>query len=425
MEEAMGKMSNRSVFGILGVTALGLALFVGPVRADVISDWNAKAQAIQVEKQVPPSIAAREMAILHVAIFEAVNAIDRRYAAFQLNLPAESNFSKEAAAAAAGYAVLIAFYPEQQSKLGAALGSSLAGITEGEPKAKGIDLGKKAAAGILALCANDGATTLETYRPYTIAGIYVPTVVPAFSTVGAIRPWVMTAGSQFRPPPPPALTSSTWTKDVNEIRELGSRTSTVRTAEQTNIGRFWFFVGPQTWSPILRQVVANKDMELVDCARLFALAAMAGHDALIAVFDAKYTYNFWRPITAIRNADLSKNDATPREASWLPLGDTPMHPEYPCAHCITSAAVGTIIQKVVGNDVAEITLTSPTAPGVTRKWTRIQDYMDEVSQARIYAGFHYRFSTEAGADMGRKIAELALATKLLGANGPRTKDLRD
>jgi hypothetical protein len=419
MEETMSKMSNRSVCGFLGVMALGLSLLVGPAHADVISDWNAKAQAIQVEKQLPPSVAAREMAILHVVMFEAVNAIDRRYAAYQLKLAAEPGFSKEATAAAAAYAVLIALYPDQQPKLDAALASSLAGIAEGEPKAKGIDLGRNAAAGILALRANDGANAPETYRPHTSAGVYVPTVVPLFSTVGAITPWVMTTGSQFRPPPPPALTSTTWTKDVNEIRELGSRTSTVRTAEQTNIGRFWFFVGPQTWSPILRQVVVNRDMELVDCARLFALAAMAGHDALIAVFDAKYTYNFWRPITAIRNADLSKNDATPREASWLPLGDTPMHPEYPCAHCITSAAVGTVIQKMVGNDVAEITLSSPTAPGVTRKWTRIQDYMDEVSQARIYAGFHYRFSTEAGADMGRKIGELAVATKLLGAKAVR------
>jgi hypothetical protein len=229
----------------------------------------------------------------------------------------------------------------------------------------------------------------------------------------------MTAGSQFRPPPPPALTSPTWTRDVNEIRELGSRTSTVRTAEQTNIARFWFQVGPSTWKPILRQVVASKDIELIDSARLFALVSMVGQDAIIAVFDAKYTYNFWRPVTAIRNADLSKNDATPREASWLPLGDTPMHPEYPCAHCITSAAVGTIIQKVVGNDVAEITVTSPTAPGVTRKWTRIQDNIDEVSRARIYAGFHYRFSTEVGQDMGRKIAELAVTTKLLGATAPQ------
>jgi hypothetical protein len=201
---------------------------------------------------------------------------------------------------------------------------------------------------------------------------------------------------------------------VNEVRELGSRTSTVRTAEQTNIGRFWFFTGPQTWNPILRQVVAAKDIDLVDCARLFALVAMAGSDALIAVFDAKYTHNLWRPVTAIRNADLSKNDATSREASWLPLGDTPMHPEYPCAHCITSTAVGTVIQKVAGNDVAEITMTSPTAPGVTRKWTRIQDYIDEVSAARIYAGFHYRFSTRIGEDMGRKIAELTVTTQLRG-----------
>jgi hypothetical protein len=415
MEEAMNK---RSVFGILGVTVLGLALFVGPARADAISDWNAKAEAIQIEKQIPPAASAREMAILHVAMFEAVNAIGRQYAAYKLNLPAAPNFSKEAAAAATAHAVLIALYPDQQSKLDAALASSLAGIAEGEPKAKGSDLGKKAAAGMLALRANDRATAGETYRPHTRAGVYVPTVVPVFSTVGAITPWVMTAGSQFRPPPPPALASPTWTKDVNEIRELGSRTSIVRTAEQTNIGRFWFRVGPPTWNPIVRQVVAAKDMDLVDCARLFALVAMAGHDALIAVFDAKYTYNLWRPVTAIRNADLSENDATPREASWLPLGDTPMHPEYPCAHCITSAAVGTIIQKVVGNDVAEITVTSPTAPGVTRKWTRIQDYIDEVSLARIYAGFHYRFSTKAGEDMGRKIAELALTTELLGAKAP-------
>ena len=153
----MSKMSNRSVCGFLGVMALGLSLLVGPVHADVISDWNAKAQAIQVEKQLSPSVAAREMAILHVVMFEAVNAIDRRYAAYQLKLAAEPGFSKEATAAAAAYAVLIALYPDQQPKLDAALASSLAGIAEGEPKAKGIDLGRNAAAGILALRANDGA----------------------------------------------------------------------------------------------------------------------------------------------------------------------------------------------------------------------------------------------------------------------------
>jgi hypothetical protein len=153
-------------------------------------------------------------------------------------------------------------------------------------------------------------------------------------------------------------------------------------------------------------------MDIVDCARLFALTSMVGADAIIAVFDAKYTYNLWRPVTAIRNADQTNNNATPRDASWLPLGDTPMHPEYPCAHCITSAAVSAVLQGVAGNEVGEITMTSPTAPGVIRTWTRLQDYNDEVAMARIYAGFHYRFSTVVGKDMGKKIGELAVATQL-------------
>ena len=150
----------------------------------------------------------------------------------------------------------------------------------------------------------------------------------------------------------------------------------------------------------------------MDCARLFALTSMVGADALIAVFDAKYTYNLWRPVTAIRNADQTNNNATPLDASWLPLGDTPMHPEYPCAHCITSAAVSAVLQGVAGNEVGEITMTSPTAPGVIRKWTRLQDYSDEVSLARIYAGFHYRFSTIVGKEMGKNIGELAVATQM-------------
>jgi hypothetical protein len=397
---------------VASAATLVLATSFG-ARADVVADWNAKAEAIHIAKQrLSPAAAAREMAILHVSMFEAVNAVERRYASYKLNLAAEKNVSKEAAAAAAAHAVLVALHPDQQAKLDADLAASLAAVTEGEPKSKGVDLGKKAAAGIVALRANDGSNAPDSYRPHTSAGAYVPTTMPASLNIGGVTPWVMKAGSQFRPAPPPSLNSPTWTKDVNEIREIGGRTSARRTAEQTDIGRFWFTNGPQTWNPILRQVAASKDLNLVDCARLFALAAIASNDAFIAVFDAKYAFNLWRPITAIRNADLSENKATPREASWAPLGDTPMHPEYPCAHCISSSAVATVIQKVVGNDVAEITMTSPSAPGVTRKWTHIQDYSDEVSNARIYSGFHYRFSTEVANDMGKKIAELTLATQL-------------
>jgi len=389
-----------------------VALFGSPARADVIMDWNAKADAIATQKQLQAGTHGRGLAILHVAMFEAVNAIERRYAPYKLNLTADRTSSKEAAAASAGYHVLVALYPDQEADLDAALVAMLAGVAEGEPKTKGIDVGKKAAAEIIALRANDGADVPESYRPHTSPGVYVPTVTPVFSTAGMTTPWSMTSGSQFRPASPPALTSETWTRDLNEIRELGRRDSTKRTAEQTSIGRFWFLTGARTYNPIVRQVAMAKDMDLVDCARLYALVAIAGTDAYISVFDGKYAYNLWRPVTAIRNADQTKNPATPPDATWLPLGDTPMHPEYPCAHCITSAAVAAVLQGVVGNEVGEITLTSPTAPGITRRWTRLQDYSDEVALARIYAGFHYRFSAEVGKEMGKKIGEQVIATQL-------------
>jgi hypothetical protein len=400
---------------IIFAAALTFAFSSLPANADVIMDWNAKADAIGADKQLANSANSRAQAMLHVAMFEAVNAIDKRYSPYRLNLTADRGTSREAAAATAAHDVLVALYPDQKADLDATLATSLSAIAEGEAKAKGVELGKRAAAEIVALRTNDGSGAPESYRPQTSPGAYVPTVVPAESTAGQIKPWVMNASSQFRPAAPPALTSEVWTKDLNEIREVGSINSSKRSAEQTTIGRFWFFTGPRTYNAIVRQIASAKNMDLVDCARLYALTAMAASDAFIAVFDGKYAYNLWRPITAIRNADMTSNPATPREASWLPLGTTPMHPEYPCAHCIVASAVSNVLQIVVGNDVGEITLTSPTAPGVTRKWTRLQDYSDEVSNARIYAGFHYRFSTEAGKDMGKKIAELAVSTKLLGS----------
>lgn len=390
------------------------AAFAGLARADVIMDWNAKADAIAAEKQVLPAPHSRVISMMHVAMFEAVNAIDRRYTPYKLDLVADRSTSREAAAATAAHDVLLSIYPDLKSDLDATLATSLAAVADAESKSAGVELGRQAAQGIIALRANDGSAAPESYRPHTRPGVYVPTTVPPFSTVGATTPWILESGSQFRPGPPPALDSETWTRDVNEIRELGARNSAIRTPEQTTIGRFWFFVGARTYNPIVRQAAMAKGMDLVDCARLFALTSMAGNDALVAVFDAKYTYNLWRPITAIRNADITQNPATPRDASWLPLGETPMHPEYPCAHCITSAAIASVLQAVVGDEFGEFSLTSPTAPGVTRKWSQLQDYSTEVSNARIYAGFHYRFSTEVGSAMGKKIGELAVATQLRG-----------
>ena len=233
-----------------------------------------------------------------------------------------------------------------------------------------------------------------------------------------MKTWLLESGAQFRPAPPPELFSQEWARDYSEIKDLGGKSSAKRTTEQTDVARFWTVTGPPSWNPVVRPLAAVKDLSLIEKARLFALAHMAGADALIAVFDAKYQYNFWRPITAIRNGDIDGNDATDVDLGWTPLVDTPMHPEYPCAHCITSAAVGTVLKTEFGTrKVPSITMTSPAAPGVTRTWERIDDYVEEVANARIWGGIHYRSSAKAGQAMGRKIGEFAVTNYLKPSAG--------
>jgi hypothetical protein len=400
---------NKKFTGWFAVAAL---LAGGVVQADVVIDWNSRADVIAAERKVSSPVHGRTLALMHTAMFEALNAIDRRYQPYRLNLVTDRNTSREAAAAAAGHEVLVAQYPEQKAALHALLAQQLSAVPEGPARERGLILGRKAAAEMLALRHDDGSAAPDTYRPVTQPGQYLPTAPVVSAGVGTWTPWVMASGSQFRPGPPPSLTSATWTRDVNEIREIGALDSKLRTAEQTTVGKFWFVTGARAWNPMVAQLAAAKHMDLLDCARLFALTSLAGMDAYIAVFDAKYHYNFWRPVTAIRNADQTGNPATPREPGWQPLGETPLHPEYPCAHCITSSAVAAVIRGVVGEDIGTLTLTSVTAPGVTRSWTRLDDYTNEVANARTWAGFHYRFSNEAGQDMGRKIGELTVATKL-------------
>jgi hypothetical protein len=217
-------------------------------------------------------------------------------------------------------------------------------------------------------------------------------------------PFALTSPSQFRAKPPPSLKSAEWARDYNEIKELGAKNSTKRTARQTENGRFWLLVGPLAYNPLPRQIVIAKNMDLLDSARFMALFSVAAVDAVIAVFDAKYKYEFWRPITAIRNGDIDGNPATERDATWQPIDATPMHPEYPCAHCILSSSVAAVIRGLLGSDeIPEVSLTSPFVPGVTHRFTDLRAYTDEVANARICAGFHYRFSTVAGREMGQKI----------------------
>jgi hypothetical protein len=239
----------------------------------------------------------------------------------------------------------------------------------------------------------------------------VPTPITTSSTWGNVTPFALKSPSQFRPQPPIPLNGEQWATDYNEIKDLGGKTSAKRSDRQTEDARFWLITGPQSTEPVVRQVVEAKEMSVIDSARFMALTAMAGADAAIAVFDAKYHYEFWRPITAIRNGDQDDNPATERDATWQPIDNTPMHPEYPCAHCIVSGAVASAIETLLGTqEVAEIAMTSPTAPGVTHRWTNVRAYNDEVSHARIWAGFHYRFSVRVGQDMGRQIGGYVVKT---------------
>ncbi|HYY24974.1 MAG TPA: vanadium-dependent haloperoxidase, partial [Candidatus Udaeobacter sp.] len=356
---------------------------------------------------------ARSIAMVHVAVFDAVNSIQKRYTPYKLSVPADSGASSEAAAAAAAHFILVKLFPDQQPALDMAYASSLASIADDESKSSGVAIGEKVAAEIFALRSADGSNAANMYKPTTAPGVYVPTTLPVSTDQPLVKPWLLESGAQFRPAPPPALTSQEWARDYNEIKDWGGVKSTKRTTEQSEVARFWIVTGPASWNPVVRQLLAAKNLSLIETARLLALVHMAGADALIAVFDAKYAYNFWRPVTAIRNGDIDNNDDTTVDLSWNSLVDAPMHPEYPCAHCITSAAVATVLEAEFGaGSLPPITMTSPTAPGVTRRWTRINDYVEEIGHARIWGGIHYRNSVQVGQAMGRRIGELALTRYL-------------
>jgi len=375
-----------------------------PTHANVITDWDEN--AVSVARQMPPYSAQRVMGMVHAAMFDAVNSIERRHRPYLVQLPTTPATSKEAAAAAAAAAILVATDPKTANNTKAVLASYLASIADSESKSDGVKLGEAVAAKVFEARANDGADAPDAYRPRTAPGVYVPTPITAGSTWPNLKPFAMAKGSQFRPGPPISLESKEWATDYNEIKQYGERNSAKRTAKQTETARFWLMVGPDAYHPFARQLATAKQMNVGDSARFMALVALGLNDALIAVLDAKYHYEFWRPITAIRNGDIDNNPATDREATWQPIDNTPMHPEYPCAHCILSGSVAGVVKAALGAvDIPEVAMTSTTAPGVTHRWTNVTALTEEVANARIWAGFHYRFSTRVGTDMGRRIGE--------------------
>jgi hypothetical protein len=394
------RLHARLTFVVVAVAVLAAAL----VQADVVTDWSTTAGELASAGKLAPGGAYRAVAVVQTAVYEAVNAITKRYPQERVKVDAAPGASVEAAVAAANRATLAALVPVQQAAIDKAYQAALATLPDTPAKTAGIAVGEQAAIALLAMCANDGFDAPESYQPHTTPGVYVPTMLPDISHWPKRKPWMLTSADQFRPGPPPSLASDVWARDYNEIKVLGAKQSTQRTAEQTAIARFWEARVPTIYLPVVLSVATPSGRELTQNARLLAVATQAMDDALIAVADAKYHYNFWRPITAIRNGDKDGNEATERDASWVPFIDTPMHPEYPCAHCILSATVATVLQAEVGaGTLPTLRTTSPTASGMERSWTTIEAFMQEVANARIYDGVHYRNSTEVGTAMGKQI----------------------
>ena len=397
----------------LGVFSMGGVVFALQLaHADVVTDWNERAVSAGYAARITPSESARIIAMVHLAMFEALNSIEPRYAPYRGRLATESSASREAAGASAAHYLLARLYPDHAKEMDKTLAASLAAVSDGPAKTEGMRLGEQAARAMLDERRGDNADAANAYRPFTVAGKYVPTNFPATPHWGAVRPFALKSASQFIPVAPYALTTPQWAKDYAEVKKMGAKTGSARSAEQTEIARFWELTGAATYNPVARQLSAANSLDLLDNARLFALFSMAAADAGVAIWNAKYKYNFWRPVTAIRNGDLDGNNATERDPLWEPFITTPMHPEYPCAHCTFQATAASALETFFGSNAATFNLTSTTAPGVTRKFNNLSDYVAEVVNARVYDGVHYRTSGEAGAAMGRKIGQYTVANYL-------------
>jgi PAP2 superfamily len=390
---------------------IGAAALQAPVaHADVITDWNLKSAELITESKIGTPPAVRVMAQVQMAADCAVNTITRRLPPLLPQLEVQRSASVEAAVAAAHRATFVRLLPAVQASADAAYKAALGSLPEGADKTAGVAVGERCAADVATHRANDGAGTPEQYRPFTTPGTWVPTAAAAVPQWPQRQPWLMSSAAQMRPAAPPALGSEAWARDFNEIKSLGARNSTARSTDQTDAARFWDYSLPAIYHGVLRSAALQPGREVSRNARLFALVAVAMDDALIAVFDAKYQYGFWRPVTAIRNADIDGNELTQRDPAWLSLIDAPMHPEYPSGHAILASSMATVLKADFGGEAMPLLSTSsPTGKPGLRTWSRPEDFVREIGDARIWGGIHYRSAVDTGVEMGRRIGELAAA----------------
>jgi hypothetical protein len=405
----MNISSKRAFTGPALLWCVAATTFSAVAEADVITDWNATTQAVLVAKghQGPPGYA-----FVHVPMYDAVNAIDGRYSVFAVRPTSNPRgASKEAAAATAAYRVLLGAYPDQAAVLDPAYAASLAAIPDTPAKAKGVAIGTEVAAAWLAQRAGDGR---EAAVPYVFEpaepGVYQRTP-PAFPNALApwmakMRPYAMTSPSQFRAYGPPDLTSERYAQDVAMVQALGSANSTERTAEETETAKFYTESPTTFFSHNLREFAATKNLGVAGNARLFAQVFVTEADSMIACWDSKYYFNFWRPVTAITTDLDDGNPATERDAAWTPLAGTPAHPEYPAGHGCVSTGYAEALRHFFGTPHLKVTLTSSVAGSVPHVFYNTNQMVDEIILARVFGGMHFQTSVEHGSTIGRKVGRL-------------------
>ena len=377
------------------------------VKADKVTDWNAIGAQTLLTAGNAGAAGSVDMAYMHIAIYDSVNAIEAGYAVFAVhpsNVPPGA--SAEAATVEAAYCILRLLYPAQATYLDAQHAASLATIPDGQAKLDGIAVGDEVATLFLSSRVGDGRGANVTYTPGTGPGAWIPTspAPPAAVWLSRMRPFAIESPTQFRPEPPPALDSEEWVADYNEVKRMGSLNSSERTPEQTTLGRFFLDPGVPQDAGALRQLAIERRLSLKDDARLFAQVYVALADATIAGWDSKYHYGFWRPITAIRAGNTDGNPNTEADPTWTPLATTPNHPEYLSAHAFVDSALTETLREFFGTKKLDVTLRSTTT-GTSMSFSNTDDIVKAVEDARVFAGFHYRTSCVRGAVLGKKVAK--------------------
>ncbi len=348
------------------------------------------------------------MGIVHATIYDAVVAIEGGYRPYAITPAVPPNASVAAAVAAAAHRVLAGRFPDQQGDLNDLYNLYLSGIPDGEAKTNGILVGEEVGVGMLMLRANDG---LDSNVPYVQRppgpGVYEPTapVPPLGTRMPHVRPLALDHAFQFRPHGPPALRSGEYARDFIEVKHLGRLDSRVRSAEQTAVARFWTDHDIPQWNRNLLRLADARRLSAIETARMLAMAHVAGGDAMIGCFDAKYHYLSWRPIHAITRADTDGNPFTVPDPTWQPLLPTPNHPEYPSAHACHTTAIAEALESFFGPGRFRFSIDS-LATGETRYYNRFKEVVVEVNNARVWAGFHFRYSQEDGSRIGRRVARL-------------------